>query len=85
MNENVRITHVWRINKKLVVADTIKEAIDVYCEFFGVFESYIESVVRIDAMGDYDALASEDLVKGAELSCRVKAELVNPEAEEAQP
>lgn len=28
--EDIRLTHVWKINKSIVVADTIEEAIVVY-------------------------------------------------------
>ena len=92
MNEDyVKETHVWRINKKLVVSDTLKMAIDIYCKYYQMDDSYIESIVHIDASGDYEALTTDDPElhkKADEIRARQQAldERMNKLlAEEAQP
>lgn len=57
MNANdITYTYVWNINKKMVVAQSIKQAIDIYCVNFDAMEEDIQSIDRMDSYGDAAAL-----------------------------
>ena len=54
--KDITYTYVWSINKKMVVARSIKQAIDIYCVQFDAMEEDIQSIDRMDSYGDAAAL-----------------------------
>lgn len=54
--KDITYTYVWSINKKMVVARSIKQAIDIYCVQFDALEEEIQSIDRMDSYGDAAAL-----------------------------
>lgn len=54
--KDITYTYVWSINKKMVVARSIKQAIDIYCVQFDAQEEDIQSIERMESWGDSAAL-----------------------------
>ena len=54
--KEITYTYVWSVNKHMVVARSIKQAIDIYCVQFDALEEEIQSIDRMDSYGDAAAL-----------------------------
>lgn len=54
--KEITYTYVWSVNKHMVVARSIKQAIDIYCVQFDAMEEDIQSIDRMDSYGDAAAL-----------------------------
>lgn len=54
--KDLNYTYVWSINKRMIVARSIKQAIDIYCVNFDTIEDDIHTIDRIDCYGDYTAI-----------------------------
>ena len=77
-------TYVWSIKKKMVVARSIKQAIDIYCVQFDAQETDISSIDRMDSYGDELALIKvekETVITGEYIRRCINEE----QQEEAQP
>ena len=48
---NYKYTKIWRVEHKLIIADTIEDAIEVYKAWCKEF-SYPEDITNIKAIGD---------------------------------
>lgn len=68
--ENITYTYVWSINKHMVVARSLKQAIDIYCVKYDAMETDISCINRVESWDS--ALALINVAK-------------ENEAEEAQP
>ena len=59
-----KLTRVWQVDHKLVVADTINEAVELYKAYMGKDyhdEPYSIQAISTDrALSDYNALIKED-------------------------
>lgn len=54
--KEITYTYVWSVNKHMVVARSIKQAIDIYCVQFDAMEEDIQSIDRMESWGDSAAL-----------------------------
>ena len=54
--KEITYTYVWSVNKHMVVARSIKQAIDIYCVQFDAMEEDIQSIERMESWGDSAAL-----------------------------
>lgn len=64
--QGITYTYVWSVNKHMVVARSLKQAIDIYCVKYDAMETDIRSIERMDIYGDEMALIRESEAQEAQ-------------------
>lgn len=64
--QGITYTYVWSVNKRMVVARSIKQAIDIYCVQFDAQEEDICTINRMESYGDAAALIRESEAQEAQ-------------------
>lgn len=55
-----RFTKVWQVDHKLVVADTINEAVEIFKAYMG--KDYLDEPVEIKRIGTDTAISDRDVL-----------------------